>query len=691
MAGKRQHYIPRFLQRGFLDASDSKADRTWLYRRGTKPRLVGIRDVGVGEYFYSKLSSDGIKTLDDLITESERDLDVDLIIIRSTPVGQPINAEIAARLVAHLAIRTNHVRSMFSQGAEKIVDEMAELVLDTVKMRGLLGIDVPTSIKKIATPMSDALDALHLEKYPLPTALTKRMLSFYVRELFDSFYQEVQIDLSQKIVGVVGVIPTITRDAHNKSLMEMNYSSWEGRLSQFTWKTFSVSNAVLPDCVVLVSEPDGAIVPLILSSSDKIESVFFPIAHNKILIGSYEENFDVDIESINFSAAKCSDSFFISHQDNDLTHLSNLIGTRCANTINAVVKESMFDLANNSQFSSAEVKQSMGSGAPFQPFSFSLACLGFADSDISMRLGGIIKIIVQELGRSMPLSSIDGFTFSSDYAHTLQNLDRGDPNLAPDLTQSRGYGRGVAKCVTVNREGKSKNHIVVDAVIAVGLLSYDENERMSSIHIIVSMLSHIGHEVLYEKKLQDKIFSPDEFSRLFHKGVVCAPGSYFSARQSAFCDANAGSRYADLLLDCIKMAYETITAARLMYRVNNDLDGLLKIAVPQISFIIAHAAQWIGHQDSDVEMNDCSRIALLAELKAFGLDSWIVLLGRDLSRLYDVEGQFNEVNIYSLDRHVERLLWIFQIFPWPLEDGSVYVSVPMGNDEALLNNQLENV
>lgn len=48
MAGKRQHYIPRFLQRGFLDVSDSKADRTWLYRRGEKPRLVGIRDVGVG-------------------------------------------------------------------------------------------------------------------------------------------------------------------------------------------------------------------------------------------------------------------------------------------------------------------------------------------------------------------------------------------------------------------------------------------------------------------------------------------------------------------------------------------------------------------------------------------------------------------------------------------------------------------
>ncbi|HEX6010301.1 MAG TPA: hypothetical protein VFY87_00565 [Geminicoccaceae bacterium] len=47
MAGKRQHYVPRLLQRGFLDDPSDEVERTWLHRRGADARLVGIRDVGV--------------------------------------------------------------------------------------------------------------------------------------------------------------------------------------------------------------------------------------------------------------------------------------------------------------------------------------------------------------------------------------------------------------------------------------------------------------------------------------------------------------------------------------------------------------------------------------------------------------------------------------------------------------------
>lgn len=74
MAGRRQHYIPQFLQRGFLDDPDHTAKRTWLHRRESKARLVGTRDIGVGECFYSKIRTDGSKTLDDLISEIEIEL-----------------------------------------------------------------------------------------------------------------------------------------------------------------------------------------------------------------------------------------------------------------------------------------------------------------------------------------------------------------------------------------------------------------------------------------------------------------------------------------------------------------------------------------------------------------------------------------------------------------------------------------
>jgi hypothetical protein len=49
--------------------------------------LVGIRDVGVGEFFYSKLSRDDALTLDDLLTTLEHDVDQELKRLRQIPEG----------------------------------------------------------------------------------------------------------------------------------------------------------------------------------------------------------------------------------------------------------------------------------------------------------------------------------------------------------------------------------------------------------------------------------------------------------------------------------------------------------------------------------------------------------------------------------------------------------------------------
>ncbi len=94
MAGKRQHYMPRLLQRGFLTPSRPGIELTWLHRRGVAARRVSIRDVGVGEYFYSKLRDDGVATLDDLITELEGPLDRDIKQIRAAPINQAVDSRL---------------------------------------------------------------------------------------------------------------------------------------------------------------------------------------------------------------------------------------------------------------------------------------------------------------------------------------------------------------------------------------------------------------------------------------------------------------------------------------------------------------------------------------------------------------------------------------------------------------------
>ncbi|MET4331464.1 hypothetical protein ABIB80_007324 [Bradyrhizobium sp. i1.15.2] len=72
MAGKRQHYVPRLLQRGFLHDPMEEAERTQRHRRGSKPEVVGMADNGVEDRFCSRKSPDGSLTLDELITDIEQ-------------------------------------------------------------------------------------------------------------------------------------------------------------------------------------------------------------------------------------------------------------------------------------------------------------------------------------------------------------------------------------------------------------------------------------------------------------------------------------------------------------------------------------------------------------------------------------------------------------------------------------------
>ncbi|KWS41671.1 hypothetical protein [Pseudomonas syringae] len=112
---------------------------------------------------------------------------------------------------------------------------------------------------------------------------------------------------------------------------------------------------------------------------------------------------------------------------------------------------------------------------------------------------------------------------------------------------------------------------------------------------------------------------------------------------------------------------------------------LLNSALPQLSFFLTHAAEWLGHRDGLPESEFLPGSKLLADLEVFELNLWLELFGRELRSLYDTEGRFTTTNVFALSRHAERILWTFQICPWLMEDGTIYVTVPFGNDLATLS------
>lgn len=649
--------------------------------------MVGIRDVGVREHFYSRPSSDGLPTLDDRITEAESPIIASLESIKAIAAGTELDSSVAARLVAHLSFRTAHVRSTLTQGAMLVLDHVADYVGNNERMREELGVDGAHPRKAGPSVIDQALSSVSIEMLSLPPELAKRVITFFVRERFDELYEQTKPQLSQAMSILGPGISKSIQDAHRQVLSNSDLSEREQALATLSWRTQDVSGALLPDCIALARESSGAYTPLLLSNWGDVNCVVLPISHDRLLVGSREGSEDLPISVVNEASSTCSDNFFISQHPGHAGPLNSLIGKRCAQAISAHVSSAVSGMKNATAPTEKlpPASESINGEAASTPFSFTLVCLGFGDEETVAALGRIMKFIVLEVGRNMPLSGLDGVTFAMDYVAAVEQLDRGDVSLGMDRSQSRDYGRAVAKCVRVTREGQAKEHIVFDSIIAHELLQEQSKVDGGATHLIVNMLSHVAHGTLFEEKFRGKtVAPPDDISRLMHKCASSAPGMYYAARQSAFAAPAAGERFATLTLDSYNSARETIRSARLAYRVNENLDGLLEVALPKIGFVLEHAAQWLGHQDGLPSQEVLPSMPLVEDLKTLDLNCWLKLFGRDLRRLYATGDQFSAENIFGLGRHAERLLWTVQICPWPMQDGRTYVTVPMGDDERAL-------
>lgn len=578
---------------------------------------------------------------------------------------------------------------MFAQATIQILDEVTAWAANPDEMRRQLGIDSSDPALALEILPDEVLKELPLGTLPLPPALAQRMLRFWIRERFHTFHEDFSPAVSAALAQIKKGMSTVIRNGHNKALATTDRGKWITDLAALSWTTRGVTGAILPDCVVLAREAGNGFAPLLLADRQKVDMVILPIAHDRLLVGSTAAEEDIAISSINEASALCSDNFFVSQAENHGTGLSNLIGLRCAQAIGTVVDEAISDLRRPSVAGSKERSRS-GQDVEAHlpgPFGFSLSCIDFADAERAAKLGEILQVIVQEISRGQPLATLDGMTFATDYPSALERLDRGDPTLPVERSRPRAYGRAVAKCVQVLRNGETKQHIVFDALVAGDLLAEDSERRALGIHMVVRMLADVSHSAIYESQVTDVPLTPppDCVAGWLRQATSMSPGRYFAARESAFSDPKSGERYATLFRDSIAAARKHIQASRLAYRLDADLDKLLAVAVPQISFVLDHAAEWLGHRDGLPSRDTFAGSSLPDDLKASDLDLWLELFGRDLRRLYDDDGQFTIENLVALSQHAERLLWTVQICPWPTENNSLYVSVPMGDDEHLLD------
>lgn len=689
MAGKRQHYIPQFLQRGFLapgNATDG-GGRTWLHLRGRPPRLTGIRDVGVEAHFYSRPSHDGTRTLDDLITDIESAFLRDLRYACEAEVERPLDSGRVARLVTHLMLRTAFVRSTFNHAALGVVDEIVALVGSQADARAGFRIDDPTLDLASSPLVTASVEAATEAGMEMPLPLKQRVMGYAIRERFDELFSgmDATIAVFRKLMAE-GMAKTSV-EAHNKVLSREKQTAWETGLGGLVWQTQSVRQVILPDCIAVAQIDGGDLSPLMMVGLDGLEVCVVPIRADRVMVGRRAGAALPRLDTLNRSLAGCADRFFIATAPMDASGLTEHIGQRAAEVIAATVTDAVAHLrpralGQPSADAQARIAQTRRASASF---SYSLTIPPLESHEQVEVVQTLVQAAVYEQSLHMPLEALDGITFALDYAGTVASFDRGDDALPPDPSQERDYGTAVAKCLTVIRDGQRKHHLVFGAQVALMLASPDEAEMHDGLHILASQLGHVVHDVAYQWPFEARRERyPDATTALLYPAAATLPGQYFTARAAAYAAPSAGARYAELFRDAMASARQAIDTARLRYRFDGNLDVLVAIALRALNHALGHAAQWLGHREG--LGGDAEDGGLMAETTAsLELNQWLTLLGDDLRQLYEPGEDFTSARVFALTRHVERVLWTFQMFPWLTKDGLSYVTVPMGNDAAILD------
>ena len=124
MSGTRQHFIPKFILKGFSSKFHNSNYFTWVYKKELEPYEANLVNVAVQKKFYSLNNS----YIDDLITKEEGNYsnlvkDLRLLTNNFEITENPEILNISA-LIAHLEIRTRNIRLALLKVSDLFLNEI---------------------------------------------------------------------------------------------------------------------------------------------------------------------------------------------------------------------------------------------------------------------------------------------------------------------------------------------------------------------------------------------------------------------------------------------------------------------------------------------------------------------------------------------------------------------------------------
>ena len=288
---RRHHFLPRFLLRGFGSRAKGGPELVWLFRRGAPPVEASVSDVGVTTYFHGR---PGEPDVEDKLARDETSF---AALVNELRVGRlpPQHGDLIAPFVAHLVLRTRHMRAAVTEFGELATDVLTRQVTHPNHMRATL--------PSVLTSMDPETRARYER---LPRAARRKLIAEVRGELVPRFREAMQ-----QMAGRMGEqVRGKQLDVLGGDLIGQQRARG---LDSLSWAVVQVQ----PGSFILgdlgpVGHFEGSAnfdAPLKFGVPDDI---FLPVSDSCLLVG-WREDFqpEVNVEELNRASAELSRDFFV--------------------------------------------------------------------------------------------------------------------------------------------------------------------------------------------------------------------------------------------------------------------------------------------------------------------------------------------------------------------------------------------
>ncbi|MBD8804793.1 DUF4238 domain-containing protein [Pseudomonas syringae] len=336
MSGISQHFIPKFLQKGFRGPGNGKIVRCWVYERNGKVRSSNIAKNAAERHFYAEVTE---TELDDKITDREGM--VYSPVIDELRAGRVEGvAHLLPELLAHFEIRSRHFRVNMHSAADHIVECLFRELSDPTVLGTLLAKHFKPGSPVVEDELSKA--GITYDQFRKILILNGQTVEQALKPVIDNLVTVIPI----LAAGLRQGMPDVVKKSHVRVLNES--LSPARRLARFQHLHYAVQpfkpgNLPLGDSIVLFHVKGDRQYKPYLDKEDELVDVILPLTSGQYLIGRAEEDSAMIQSDLPEQIAGCSlESFIASTDDERLRELQPVLGAN-AGWLTPIEMQSVLD------------------------------------------------------------------------------------------------------------------------------------------------------------------------------------------------------------------------------------------------------------------------------------------------------------------------------------------------------------